>query len=826
MKKLSLLLMFAMLFGGKIFAQLNFDFNEYTAGDKIAATIGEPWTTWSNQPGGPEDGVFDEAGGSMSAHFTFNNDQVLRLGGIEQGVYDLAFDIYVPEGKNGYFNVLHEFNGTGSTWAMQIYLQATNDGTNTIVPAPGHGTVHAGGNAVCDLPCVFDEWMNFRVHIDMDIDSATLFFNDVQMWKWQWSLDSFGQNTVGRKLDAMDFFPPLNAATSEFYLDNISVTSASQNEVLIYDPFEDYTVGNKIAEEAQAMGNDWWTTWSNQPGGVEDGLVAEYEDTKCGHLNFGNDQVLLLGGEESGTYDLEFDILVPNGKNGYFNILHDFNGEASTWAMQCYLHLTNNGQTSTPAPGHGTVHAGSNGTADVPCVYDAWMHFRLHVDTDADVAEYYYTAPGEEEILICTWQWSLDSFGQATVGRKLDAMDFFPPENAATSEYYLDNFKFTRIGNETHATLEFDTESIYMELEEDDMASVDINIENTGTSIGDWTAYVDFGEGPGGSNTNVVNYDADPGSTTQLVGLKVEEPTLLEVGAMYPATAYGGAVMGTKITKIQYYLGQGSTGNGLQPGTPLTFRIYGQGLYGQPGEVLAEKVIPANQIVTDNWNIAVLDSPVALTGYNVWATCEFTQAVEGYPMNFDGMPVVPYGDMFRSNGGGPFNSCSEIFSQSYGNFHIRITCEGTPVNGSWVSLSKPEGSMPIGGTDNVTVNLNSIGLSNGDKMEGIIMFFTNDPENPEVHIPVRLDVGITAVNENTTTSSAYNIYPNPTSERVIIEGENINCIAIYNSVGQLINIVKNNNNIVDMSRYESGVYYLNIINNDGVSSVQRVVLSK
>lgn len=826
MKKLSLLLMFAMLFGGNIFAQLSFDFDEYTAGDKIAETIGEPWTTWSNQPGGPEDGVFDEAGGSMAAHFTFNNDQVVKLGGIEQGVYDLEFDVYVPEGKNGYFNVLHEFNGTGSTWAMQVYLQATNDGTGTIVPNPGHGTVHAGGNAVCDLPCVFDEWMNLRVHINMDIDSATLYFNDVEMYKWQWSLDSFGQSTVGRKLDAMDFFPPMNAATSEFYLDNISVTSSSQDEVLIFDPFEDYTVGNKIAEEAQAIGNDWWTTWSNQPGGGEDGVVAEYDDTKCGHLTYGNDQVLLLGGQESGTYDLEFDILVPEGKNGYFNILHDFNGAGSTWAMQCYLHLTNDGQNSTPAPGHGTIHAGSNATADVPCVYDDWMHFRLHVDTDADVAEYYYTAPGEEEILVCTWQWSLDSFGQATVGRKLDAMDFFPPENAATSEYYLDNFKFTRIGVETHSTLVFDTESIYMELEEDDMASVDINIENTGTSIGEWTAWVDFGEGTGGSDVNMVNYDGEPGENSSLVGLQTEEPLLLEVGAMYPATAYAGAVMGTKITKIQYYLGQDQSGsNGLEPGTPLTFRIYGQGLNGQPGEVLAEKVIPANQIVTGNWNIAVLDDPVDLTGYNVWATCEFTQSVGGYPMAFDGLQVVPYGDMFRSNGGGPFTSCSEIFSSTYGNFHIRITCEGTPVNGSWVSLSKPEGSMPIGGTDQVTVNLNSIGLSNGDKMEANIMFFTNDPENEEVNIPVILEVGLTAVNENTTTS-AYNVYPNPTSSRVIIEGENINCIAIYNSVGQLINIVKNNNNIVDMTQYESGVYYINIINNDGASSVQRIVLSK
>ena len=825
MKKVSLLMLVAMfLFCGNLSAQLSFDFEGYNAGDKIAATIGDPWTTWSSQPGSAEDGVFGEAGGSMAAHFTFGNDQIVNLGDIEAGVYDLEFDVYVPEGKNAYFNVLHDFNGQGSTWAMQVYLHMTNDGQNSTM-APGQGTVHAGSNGTANIPAVYEEWMHFRVHIDMDNDVATLFYNETEMCTWQWSLDSFGENTVGRKLDAMNFFPPEDAATSDFYIDNLSVTSAGADQVLIEDLFEEYTVGNKIAEEAQAVGNDWWTTWSENPGSAEDGVIADLDGTQCGHLTFGNDQVLLLGGVESGTYDLEFDILVPEGKNAYFNILHDFNGQGSTWAMQAYLHMTNDGQTSTHAPGHGTVHAGSNATADVPAIYDEWMHFRLHVDTDADVAEYYYTMPGEEEVLVCTWQWSLDSFGENTVGRKLDAMDFFPPEDAATSEYYLDNFRFTRIGGESHATLNFDTEAVEVYVEEDDIDAVTIGIENTGTSIGDWTAWVDFGEGEGGSTTNMVNYDGEPGQTTSLVGLTTEEPILLEVGAMYPAVTYGNSVMGTQITKAQYYLGESqSGGNGLEPGTPLTFRIYGQGLNGQPGEMLAEKVVPASSIVTNDWNIVTFDTPVTITGYNVWATVEFTQAVEGYAMNFDGMPLVEHGDYYRSNGGGAFSQCSEVFSEQYGNFHIRVTCQGTPINGGWASLSKPEGSMPIGGSDEVDVNINTFGFANGETYEADIIFKTNDPAMPELIIPLTLHVGPDGVIEN--VANAYDIYPNPTTGQVTIAGEGVNYIAIYNSVGQLINVVKNVNNVVDMSAYENGVYFFNIVDNAGASSVQRVVVAK
>ncbi len=599
------------------------------------------------------------------------------------------------------------------------------------------------------------------------------------------------------------------------------------DEILISDSFEEYTVGNKIAEEAVAAGHDYWTTWSGTLGGSEDGVVSDAfasEGTKSGYLTYGVDQVLLLGGYESGTYDIEFDILVPNGKNGYFNILHDFNGAGSTWAMQCYLHMTNDGQNSTPDPGHGTVHAGGNAVADVPCVYDEWMHFRLHVDTDNDEASYYYTAPGGQEQLLHTWQWSLDSFGNNVVGRKLDAIDFYPPENASTSEYYVDNIILTRIGGESAASLSFTPTEIDVEIEEDATTSVEITIENSGNSIGDWTAWVDFGEGSGGTTQHMVNYDVEPSGNSSSLGFTGDNAILVEVGAMYPASVYGGDVMGTQITQAKYYLGPVPPNeNGLQPGTPLVFRIYGQGLHGQPGDILAEKTVAAADIV-DGWNEVTFDTPVNLTGYNVWATCEFTQAVEGHPMYLDGEAVIPYADMYRTNGGGTFMSLNENATDNYGNFHIGITCKGNPVVGTWASLSKPEGSMAAGATDNVSVNVNATNLNDGDEYDANIKFVTNDPEHPEVMIPLHLKVGDESITEMGNTS--LRIYPNPTKTNVTIEGENINAIAIYNVSGKLIDIVKASgiHTIIDMSQYGSGIYFFNMVDNNNKTSVQRVVV--
>ena len=832
MKRLSLLFAMIAFLAGSTFAQsMYFDFEGQTAGNKIAQTLGEPWTTWSNAPGGAEDGVFGEAGSSMAAHFTYGNDQVLRLGGIESGVFDLVFDAYVPNGKCGYFNVLHNFAGSGSTWAAQFYLCATNDGSNTSAPTEGHGTVHAGSNGTADVPCVWDQWMQYRVHIDMDNDVATLYWNiagqpEQEICTWQWSLDSFGDNVVGRTLDAMDFYPPSNGA--EYYVDNIGIISGADDQVLIDDDFEAYPLGGKIAQSAQAIGNDWWTTWTNAPGGNEDGVIAEAGGTQCGYISGSNDNVLLLGGQESGSYDLEFAIYCDEGKYGYFNILHEFNGGGSTWAMQAYLNATNDGNSSTTyAPGHGTVHAGANGNGDIPAVVNEWMFIRVHVDCDADVAELFYRSETTqvEEISVVSWQWSLDSFGENVVGRKMDAMDFYAPHSTLGC-YYLDNFRYTRIGQETHSTLEFNTNDIEAYLEEDDADSYDITISNeNGTSIGDWTAWIDFGMSTVTTGNGQINWDSEIGETSSLVGLNIDDPTLIEVGAIFAGQAYAGSAMGTKIVSAQYVVFTDSNGStGIEPNTPLTLRIYGQGMYGQPGEVLAEKVIPYNSIVADEWTVATFDTPVDLTGYNVWVTAEFTQAVDGYAMSFDGGTNSGYGDYYRTNGGGAFHRCAETFSTDYGNFHIRINTTGTPVAANWANLSKPEGTIAIGDTDMVTVNVNSIGLSAGDEYGANIMFITNDPENPEVIIPLRLHVGEASVSE--TMENAYNVYPNPTTSMITVEGENINVISIYNAAGQLVNIVRVNgdNATVDMSSFGTGVYFLNIVDGANNTSVQRVVV--
>ena len=516
-------------------------------------------------------------------------------------------------------------------------------------------------------------------------------------------------------------------------------------ETLIFEPFEEYTAGNKIAQEALAAGHNWWTTWSNAPGSAEDGVVANFDGTQCGHLVYGNDQVLLLGDVDNGNYDLDFDILVPEGKNGYFNILHHFAGGNSTWAMQCYLHMTNDGPNSTHAPGHGTIHAGSNSTADVPCVYDAWMHFRLNVDTDTDIARYYYTAPGEDEILVCEWQWSLDSFGESVVGRTLAAMDFYPPHNVATSEFYIDNFSFKKNGGDSAPELSITPNSISETLGEDEMATVDITIHNSGNSIGEWIGWLDFGEGGAGSQTAELYYhDGEVGS-----GVGSTSECTREMAIRVPGNAYAGAAVGMKISSVDYYISP----TNKSADDHYTFRIYGQGIYGQPGELIAEKTVYSSDL--DTWISATFDEDIYLTGQTIWATVELLQAADEYPMSMD---TGDYGEEYDGNwlstNGGNFNHCYSAGSFG-GAWMINVNCEGTLLPATWASINRNEGVIWSGDDDIITLTLNTIGLEQGTYNANLIIN-TNDANMAHVEIPVTLYYGDDTPHTDITQATDFN----------------------------------------------------------------------
>ena len=635
--------------------------------------------------------------------------------------------------------------------------------------------------------------------VDLDNDEATFYVDDVEIYTWQFSLQAEGAAGT-RQLGAMDFYPPTSAAVSDYYIDNLDVQPVMNLEVVLEDDFEEYTEGNKIAAEAIAVGHDWWTTWSNAPGGAEDGVVASFEGTKCGHLTYGNDQVLLLGDATSGTYTLGFDMYIPNGKDAYNNVLHIFNGSGSEWATEVWYKTSDNG----------TAIKAANVTTNFDCPFDSWFTVKYVVDLDNDEATFYVD---DEEIY--TWQYSLQADGTAG-SRQLAAMDFYPPSSASVSEYYIDDVYAYKLGGVSAPAMSITPESVTEYLPEDEISTVDITISNTGNSIGDWNAYIDFGHGGAGSQTSDLAYH--DGQEAQGIGSS-GGPYTREMAMRLPATAYAGAAMGMRIVSLKYQVGSSYK----SADDTYIFRIYGQGANNQPGELLAEKTVVSSELGV--WLTATFDEEVYMDGQTIWATVQLMQTAEQYPLTMDAGEYGAEGDgNWLSTQGGSFDHC-----YSAGNFEgawlMTLNCEGELIPGNWASLSKYAGSIPGGNSETVSLMFNSIGLAMNSNYTGTLVFNTNDENMAHVEIPVTLAVTDGVVENNGVELAS--IYPNPAISQVTLEGENLNSVAIYNVAGQLVRVVKLDNmvNNIDMN-VEAGVYFFSIYDNNGRNSVQRVVIVK
>ena len=127
MKKL-LFIAIAFFMGLGVYAQTlpyvdNFD--SYTAGDYMAVSNPDWWTTWSNAPGTAEDGKISTDFAQSTPNSVWigmtgssATDLILKLGNKTAGVYELKWSMYVPTGFCGYYNIQH-FQSPGIEWAYR-----------------------------------------------------------------------------------------------------------------------------------------------------------------------------------------------------------------------------------------------------------------------------------------------------------------------------------------------------------------------------------------------------------------------------------------------------------------------------------------------------------------------------------------------------------------------------------------------------------------------------------------------------------------------------------------------------------------------------------
>ena len=707
------------------------NFDSYTAGDQLASQNPVNWTTWSNAPGSAEDPYIStdqSISNPNSVIIQGTNDCVLLLGDKTQGKYNLKFNMYIPSGYLGYFNVLHLFAGASSEWGLQVYFDQG-----------GIGLVDGGGAGAGAFTFGYDQWIDVKVFVDLDEDWCDFYVNGNLVIGYQWSLGTFGTPGLNQ-LAAANFYAWNVGASPKYYIENVVYEAVTSS--LLAEDFEGYTVGEQLVEQAVAQGLDYWTTWSNSPGSAEDPYISsEYAHggTKSVVCQGTNDFVMLFGDKTSGKYSVDFYLYIPSGKVGYYNILQAFAGSNSTWGLEIYYN-----------PG-GIAEVTADGTTGVAVFnysYDTWIYMENIVDLNNDQAT--LKADGVE---ILTWQWSVGASGGGI--NQLSAMDIYAATNNGTPYFFTDDISLTELeAPYGPPIITVSPASLSATLPSGGTSEETITIGNEGIADLEWSAYVQFPTlksspianqvienavitkpvvnpefgfvkteiTPGINHTDetvTIHYDGDNATSVGLTS-----GGTFQVGAMYPADMTADYI-GMEITEVEVFVGDAVTA--------ATLMIYGHGSPDTPGQLLGQQNFnPA----VDVWTTIVLTDPIMISGGDIWVTYSCTHAASLFPAGGDAGPPIANGDWFKSGASWvPMHIANPAILL---NWNIRAVADGNPM-GSWLSISPVSGELTTGQDQDMAVSFDAGDLANGTYTANIIII-SNDPATPTKTVPVTLTV--------------------------------------------------------------------------------------
>jgi hypothetical protein len=155
-------------------------------------------------------------------------------------------------------------------------------------------------------------------------------------------------------------------------------------------------------------------------------------------------------------------------------------------------------------------------------------------------------------------------------------------------------------------------------------------------------------------------------------------------------------------------------------------------------------------------------------------------------------------------------------------FEIAITYDRE----NWILVSASSGAINPGENTTLEVCMDATDLLPG-LYEGSLTIESNDPDQPEIIVPVILTVTL-GVNENQL--NAFRIYPNPASDKLLIEfAGNTKLIRLLNPQGQLLKeytVAGLKQKQIDLSEFAGGLYQIQLTANDGAVWQKSVVINK
>lgn len=559
--------------------------------------------------------------------------------------------------------------------------------------------------------------------------------------------------------------------------------------VVFSDNFDTYTAGSHLAQS-----NSAWTTWSDAPGGSEDGVISSAEAASAPnslYITGSNDQVYPFGNYTTGHYTLTFNYYVPStGGGAYFNIQHILRQQ---WALECYFNNNGTGYLSV---------GGSEYNFTYPS--NAWFPITFDVDMDNDQASLTLN-----NTLVHTWPFHYQQ-ANANGVNQLAGIDFYAgaPDNA-TGTYYVDDFAVTEVSAALIGEFDVNTESIAFSMNPDATASESLAMSNPGTYGTDFHLVPTYDiPNPNPTSTGVTDLHYYLDEPYTFVGWN-GGATEVDLAIGYPSSDLQQHI-GKTLNEIYFFMNAAIS--------TAKIRVYGMNnsiLHPGPGAVLYEQTFTPDS----GWNYIQLTTPYVIDGSDLWFGVNFVQPEGAYLAPLDGRLPNDYSCWYKIG-----STWYNRFTNSDYDYNLNLggKVDGTPIT-PWLTVSPAIGSVNAGGNTNATVTANSNGMTVGDTKTAKIHCFSSDITNSEVIVPVSLTITNVSVNEHGQIEVS--VYPNPATDIVRVASDQIQQVEIHNMLGQKVfgQFYGSSHVEISTSGFAPGTYTVTVHTSGGKTTKQLII---
>lgn len=275
------------------------------------------------------------------------------------------------------------------------------------------------------------------------------------------------------------------------------------------------------------------------------------------------------------------------------------------------------------------------------------------------------------------------------------------------------------------------------------------------------------------------------------------------------------ALKGMTISSIDVYI------NDVPAGASV--KVFGQGVdRAHSGEILGEKAFTAQPKC---WNRVTFDTPVEITGEDIWFGVEMTGMTDTeYYIGIDGIPAVPgYGDVCNV-GGETWWSMSELGIDHNYCVRANVTGERSAYLG-WLTIDKETLTLEAAAGEDLTATLDPAGLADGI-YEAAIVINSNDGLQPDYTIPVYLAHNIlTSIDASTLEASNIKV----TNDGIVITSQEIiNNYQIVDIAGRITAgaPVMSDSAVIPFTDFNSGVYLLTVTYANGKNETVKFAMAR